>query len=146
VVTYTHGVGVDRPLTVTRKLYGDKMISGPLREFAPFTIVPYWNTRGVAEEGGFGDGTSTHCLAKIQRVVGNGSPALLFRFDQPAPKADVRFRVPVEGEGMVEEPGRIHCLLHMVHGLLYQLEFFRENGDPIDVVPSPAELEIIVNG
>jgi RHS repeat-associated protein len=57
-----------RRLSVTQKLYGEKMVSSPLREFAPFTIVPYWNTRGVAEEGGFGDGTSTHC-----QFIGGGN-------------------------------------------------------------------------
>jgi hypothetical protein len=85
-------------------------------------------------------------LAKIERVVANGAPALLFKFDQPVPKADVRFRIPVEGEGTAEGPRRIHGLLHVVDGLLDQLEFYRENGDPIDVVPSPDELQIIVNG
>jgi RHS repeat-associated protein len=68
VVIYTHGAGIDRPLTVTRTLYGQKAFGGTLREFDPFTIVPYWNTRGVAEEGGFGDGTSTHC-----QFIGGGN-------------------------------------------------------------------------
>jgi hypothetical protein len=34
----------------------------------------------------------------------------------------------------------------VVDGLLRELEFFRENGDPVGVVPSPDEVHIVVYG
>jgi RHS repeat-associated protein len=49
-------------------LYTEGGVSSTWYEFTPFTIIPYWNTRGVAEEGGFGDGAATHC-----QTIGGGS-------------------------------------------------------------------------
>jgi RHS repeat-associated protein len=65
---YTHAPAIDRPLTITRMLYTEGGVSSTWWEFTRFTIIPYWNTRGVAEEGGFGDGSATHC-----QTIGGGS-------------------------------------------------------------------------
>lgn len=84
-------------------------------------------------------------VARIVRVQAGGSPALLFEFDDPPSRADVRSRVPVEGEFGDEAGLRIHCLLHVVDGRLKELEFFREDGAPVTELPPAREMRVLRN-
>jgi hypothetical protein len=47
-------------------------------------------------------------VVRAERVMADGDPVLLFKFDQPVPRADVRYRIPVECWTIVEGPTRIH--------------------------------------
>jgi RHS repeat-associated protein len=66
-VAYTHGLGVDQPLSLTRWEYADSasgvvgVPNGYQRWVEPFAIVPHWNARGSADNGTFADGGSTTC-------------------------------------------------------------------------------------
>lgn len=83
--------------------------------------------------------------ALVTRIDANGSPALRFRVPDEAPRAFVRGRVPVEGCTSEADGSAIHCLLHVVRGRLAELEFFRENGEPIQDLPDPRTMRVIVN-
>lgn len=84
--------------------------------------------------------------ALVTLVESNGSPALLFRLAGDAPRAFVSGRVPVEGFTKETDGSAIHCLLHVVRGQLSEIEFHRENGEPIEELPDPRSLEVLVNG
>ena len=75
-VAYTHGPGVDQPLSITRINYRDWPFKsdGTLDSthvWAPFTVVPLWNWRGEADLGTLGDGGRQQCLTST-RCVGVG--------------------------------------------------------------------------
>ena len=83
--------------------------------------------------------------ALVTHVESKGSPALLFRITSDAPRAFVSRRVPVEGYTSETDGRAIQCLLHVVRGQLTEMEFFRENGEPIENLPAPQDLKVIVN-
>jgi RHS repeat-associated protein len=60
-VAYTHGMGLDRPLSVVRFDYADSVVNRPFVRWAPFSLVPHWNLRGEADNGSFSDGALTKC-------------------------------------------------------------------------------------
>jgi RHS repeat-associated protein len=62
-VAYTHGPGLDEPLSVTRINFVDYPSGGPRVNWAPLTIVPHWNWRGHADYGTMGDGGRQTCLS-----------------------------------------------------------------------------------
>ncbi|HRQ78493.1 MAG TPA: RHS repeat-associated core domain-containing protein [Gemmatimonadaceae bacterium] len=64
-VAYVHGPGIDQPLSLTRLGYEARDRSGtgmPWKRWAPFTIVPLWSLRGIAEGGTFPNGAVHHRL------------------------------------------------------------------------------------
>ena len=59
-------------------------------------------------------------------------PTIYFKVAESAPSAKVKQRIAVEAEvGDPLDERTIHVLLHVVGGLLSELEFYRNNGDPI---------------
>lgn len=59
--------------------------------------------------------------------------------------AEVNGRIPVEGQAPDSDGVMIHLLLHVVGGLLKEVEIFREDSQPIHRLPRASELEIQVN-
>jgi len=59
-------------------------------------------------------------------------------------EAPVTMRIPVEAEGKDEDGVVIHVLLHVVDGRPAGLEIFREDGETVRRMPSPAALELVV--
>ena len=57
-VLYTPGLVIDQPLGVTRwELQDSVQASAQFERYAnPFTMVPHWNLRGMADMGTFADG------------------------------------------------------------------------------------------
>lgn len=55
VVAYTHGLGLDRPVAVTRLQYASEPYGQSRHVFAPFSIVPHWDIRGAASFGTMAD-------------------------------------------------------------------------------------------
>jgi len=64
-VAYTHGLGIDRPLSVIRLGYGDlqdtTMAVRSHRAVQPFAIMPLWTYTGHADNGAFSDGGFGKC-------------------------------------------------------------------------------------
>ncbi len=79
-VAYTHGLGVDQPLSLIRMGYTDRLDEGrverPLRALDTFAIFPLWNERGQANWGVFSDGGTRKCQVSgnITRCVALGWP------------------------------------------------------------------------
>jgi RHS repeat-associated protein len=82
---YLHATGIDVPIAITRMNYEDDPVDfgsvKPHQVWAPFTIVPHWNWRGVAEYGTFADGGYKHCLpSDANRCVGVAWQKKVFAF------------------------------------------------------------------
>lgn len=60
-VAYTHGLGIDRPLSVVRFDYADSILGRPFYRWTPFSLVPHWNLRDEPDNGSFADGALTKC-------------------------------------------------------------------------------------
>lgn len=82
--------------------------------------------------------------ALVERIESQGAPALLFETDEALPVARVVGRVPVEGECQDVDGVGVHVLLHVQHGRLAEIEIFREDGEPIQQVPDPSSLTLMV--
>lgn len=62
-------------------------------------------------------------------------PTVEFVVDSSHPKANVKYRIPIEAVGEDTDGVRIHFLVHVVDGYLYKLEIFREDSEPILKMP-----------
>lgn len=90
-VLYTHGLALDRPLSITRVEYTDDPQAtsgsggqGPSR-WAPLSIVPVWNDRGQADLFYFADTNSApYCrtVSGNQRCVRGSFPFAWFAYDR----------------------------------------------------------------
>ena len=64
-VAYTHGLSLDRPLSLIRMGYGDLIdetgVVRPHRSLAPFAVMPLWTANGQADNGTFSDGGILKC-------------------------------------------------------------------------------------
>lgn len=83
--------------------------------------------------------------ATVQTVVSLGAPAYLFHLASGAQPAAVRQRVPVEAQAPDADGVRIHFLVHVLGGLLSELEVHREDGEPVLNIPAPEALEVTIN-
>jgi RHS repeat-associated protein len=66
-VAYTYGLGLDKPLSVTRMAYGAFNAGATYPSYvtrSPFTIVPLWNTRGEPDMGYIAQSDTLLCAAK----------------------------------------------------------------------------------
>jgi hypothetical protein len=61
-----------------------------------------------------------------------------------APRAEVVRRVPVEAELEDRDGVTVHVLLHVVDGLLKELEVYREDSGPLQRRLEPDELRLVV--
>lgn len=88
-VAYTHGLGLDRPLSVIRMGYSDVIddqgLPATARTVGAFAIVPLWNSRGQADLGVFADGQVRKCvtLEGKQRCVWDSWPGQWLAYDRP---------------------------------------------------------------
>jgi Domain of unknown function (DUF6984) len=58
-------------------------------------------------------------------------------------KAAVDRRIPIEAEANDLDDVTIHMLLHIVDGVVFELEFYREDSAPIFKLPSVREWRLI---
>jgi hypothetical protein len=72
---------------------------------------------------------------------------VVFAFETPAgvTPARVEQRIPVEAEAADADGVTIHFLLHVIGGVLKEVEVFREDSEPIRRFPRSAQLQILVN-
>lgn len=74
-----------------------------------------------------------------------GVLVLAFEFPQEVDPVNVGRRVPVEAEGLDLDRVPIHMLVHVVNGILQEVEIFREDSKPILRLPSTHDLSVQVN-
>jgi hypothetical protein len=79
---------------------------------------------------------------RVRRIDCEGSLELKVQsvFD-PAP---VLKRIPVEAEGVDQDGVGVHLLLHVVGGVVKELEVYKDDGSAISRIPSPRELKVFV--
>ena len=68
-LVYTHGLATDQPLSVTRVKYGDGGYGKTWTPFAPFSIIPLWNTRAQPDNGYLAQSTVALCPAGPTKVA-----------------------------------------------------------------------------
>ena len=79
--------------------------------------------------------------AQVRRIDADGSLEISV---PEGPRAEVIRRVPVEAEAVDSDGVPIHVLLHVVDGLLHELELFREDSRPVRRPPAPEDLRVLV--
>jgi RHS repeat-associated protein len=83
-VAYTHGLGTDRPLSITRYGYGDEArdannVQYPFRNLPVFTMIPIWDARGNARMATYGHADLSYaCNPGPYRCAYATWPALIF--------------------------------------------------------------------
>lgn len=78
--------------------------------------------------------------AQVKQVDANGS--LVFRVGGPS-AAQISERVPVEAEAPDVDGVPIHVLLHVIDGLLAELELYRNDLGPVIEFPTAAMLSVV---
>lgn len=80
--------------------------------------------------------------AELNWIWERGSPALLIRVDSDAERADVQQRTPLEAEGIAKDVDdvTVHFVLHVVDGYLNEVEVFREDGSPLQRMPTLTDI------
>ena len=58
-------------------------------------------------------------------------------------KAEVKRRIPIEGEVEDADGILIHVLLHVVNGVVTELEIYKDNSSPIIIRPDASKLRLI---
>jgi hypothetical protein len=81
--------------------------------------------------------------AFVKRIDRDGS--LSFEL-QPSIKANVIRRIPVEAQYPDSDGTIVHVLLHVVNGVITELEVYKDDGSPIINAVGPENLEIIQLG
>lgn len=61
----------------------------------------------------------------------------------PENVATVKRRVPVHAQTVDSDGGKLHILLHIVHGFIDEMEMYREDLQSVKGMPNPASLEFI---
>src|SRR2546430_1059711 len=59
----------------------------------------------------------------------------------PAPPTK---RIPVEAEAPDQDGVHVHVLLHVVNGLVKEIEIYKDDGSPISRMPKPADFDLLV--
>ena len=77
--------------------------------------------------------------ALVRQIDDEGSLGIQVR--QPA-KAEVFHRIPVEAECEDSDGIKLHLLLHVVNGVAEELEIYKEDGSPINMLPSVEMLRV----
>lgn len=75
----------------------------------------------------------------VRAMDRNGSLEFILTHDRPAP---VAHRVPVEAEVDDSDGVTIHVLLHVVGGMLRELEIYREDSKDVQHEPDPKDLRV----
>jgi hypothetical protein len=63
---------------------------------------------------------------------------------EDGPLAEVAHRIPVEAVATDSDGASIHILLHVVDGMLQELEYFREDSRPVQHPPTADDLQVLV--
>jgi hypothetical protein len=58
-------------------------------------------------------------------------------------KAKVKKRIPIEAEFEDIDGVLIHILLHVIDGMVNELEIYKEDGSPIIERPDPSKLKVV---
>lgn len=79
--------------------------------------------------------------AKVRQLDENGS----LEFYVPrGSSAQVKRRIPVEGQFCDADGVMIHMLLHVVDGMVEELEIYKDDSSLVTELPLPKELELLV--
>lgn len=81
-----------------------------------------------------------HC--RVVQVDSEGS--LRFELEGSPSPASVSRRIPVEGEVADSDGVMVNVLLHVVNGLLVELEIYKEDGSPINRMPRADNIAVMV--
>lgn len=81
-------------------------------------------------------------VCKVRALDDDG--CLEFAVPSGTGTAMVTHRVPVEAEADDSGGNRVHMLLHVVNGIIDELEFFTESGNPIIGLPPPEKWDVII--
>jgi hypothetical protein len=79
--------------------------------------------------------------ARVRTIDENGSLEILVR---GGPPAEVKRRIPVEGQFADADGVPIHILLHAPNGFASELEVYREDSSRVIAMPSADRLELLV--
>jgi len=79
--------------------------------------------------------------ASARQIDSNGS--LEFSVSAGSPANVVR-RIPVEAEAEDQDGVQVHVLLHVLEGLLAELEVYREDSGPLQGTLDPDRLRILI--
>ena len=77
--------------------------------------------------------------ARVEPIDANGS--LNFFVCNPT-RVETKFRIPVEGEFEDVDGVTIHVLLHVVNGIVDELEVYKEDGSNVQCIPEATQLRI----
>lgn len=78
---------------------------------------------------------------KVSEEYGGDDPSVIFSVAQDAaPPAPVKRRIPVEAEALDEDGATIQVLLHVLDGLLWELELYRPDGKSVQRRPDARSL------
>jgi hypothetical protein len=78
--------------------------------------------------------------ALVRTIDQNGSLEILVR---GGPRAEVKRRIPVEGQFADADGVPIHILLHAPGGFASELEVYREDSSRVLAMPSADQLELL---
>jgi len=81
-------------------------------------------------------------VVKVAEECGCGCPSVVFALPGNVPKAEVLQRVPVEAESRDADEMGLHLLLHVVNGVMRELEIYREDSKPVKKLPSVEALTV----
>jgi hypothetical protein len=70
--------------------------------------------------------------------------SILLAVDRSSPRAHVLYRVPVDASAPDIDGVRIDFLLHVADGWISELEIYRVDGEPVQQMPTPASLNVVV--
>ena len=80
--------------------------------------------------------------AKVIAECQCGCRSVLLGIEDDAPKAPVNRRVPVQGMSKDADGTPILFLLHVVAGVLNELEILRADSKPVSEMPQPGSIEL----
>jgi hypothetical protein len=80
--------------------------------------------------------------ARVTLISDERAPGAKFAVTQTADRPTLAVRVPAEAVAIDSDGVRIHALLHVVDGLLDELEIFREDGKPLIATPDITSWEL----
>ena len=79
--------------------------------------------------------------ALAEPIDANGSLRFIVQSNTSCPVAR---RIPVEAEVLDSDGIRIHALLHVVDGTVFELEIYKDDSSAVNTAPFPDAWEVIV--
>jgi hypothetical protein len=79
---------------------------------------------------------------RVRKIDNDGSLEIEVQAGHdPAPTTK---RVPIEAEGKDEDGVGVHVLLHVVEGMVKEVEIYKDDGSPVRRIPGPRDLTLIL--